>query len=103
MKTEPFLFFFNFVKLTGCVIEKSKEVAIMLLGLKYRFWCLVSYHHCVRMSRCVDKQVRYIRNDYMFRYFGLRFIYHCKMFDMIQVRMDTLKAKIINKYPDLAD
>ena len=75
----------------------------MLLGLKYRFWCLVSYHHCVRMSRCVDKQLKYIRNDYMFRYFVSRFAYHFGMFDAIQVKLDALKAKIINKYPDLAD
>ena len=75
----------------------------MSLGLKYRFWCLVSYHHCVRMSRCVDKQLKYIKNDYMFRYFGLRFIYHLRMFNTIQVRLDALKAELINKYPDLAD
>ena len=75
----------------------------MLTGLKYRFWCLVSYHHCVRMSRCVDKQLKYIRNDYMFRYFLKRFIYHNKMFDTIQDRLDALKEEMINKYPDLAD
>ena len=79
MKTESLLFRYIY----RLYYRKIKEVTIMLLGLKYRFWCLVSYHHCVRMSRCVDKQLKYIRNDYMFRYFGLRFIYHCKMFDMI--------------------
>ena len=75
----------------------------MLLGLKYTFWYLVSHHHCVRMGKCIDKQVKYVRNDYMYHYFGSRFIYHCEMFDTIQVRLDALYSELTNKYPDLAD
>ena len=75
----------------------------MLLGLKYTFWYLVSHYHCVRMSKCIDKQVKYVRNDYMYHYFGSRFVYHCAMFDTIQVKLDALKAELTNKYPDLAD
>ena len=101
MKTESLLF--NFVKLTDYIIEKSKEVTIMLLGLKYTFWYLVSHYHCVRMGKCLGKEKKYILNDRLFRYFLKRFIYHNKMFDAIQVRLDALKAELTNKYPDLAD
>ena len=75
----------------------------MLLGLKYTFWYLVSHYHCVRMNKCLDKQMKHISNDYMYLYFGSRFIYHCATFDAIQVRLDALKAELTNKYPDLAD
>ena len=75
----------------------------MLLGLKYTFWYFVSHYHCVRMGKCIDKQVKHVRNDYMYHYFGSRFFYHLQTLDTIQVRLDALKAKIINKYPDLAD
>lgn len=75
----------------------------MLLGLKYTFWYLVSHYHVVRMGKCSDKQMKYFLNTKLFRYFGLRFIYHLRMFNMIQVRLDALKAELINKYPDLAD
>ena len=101
MKTESLLF--NFVKLTGCIIEKSKEVAIMILGLKYTFWYLVSHYHFIRMGKCLGKEKKYILNDRLFRYFLKRFIYHNKMFDTIQDRLDALKEEMINKYPDLAD
>ena len=75
----------------------------MLLGLKYTFWYLVSHYHCVRMGKCIDKQTKYFLNTKLFRYFGLRFIYHCRMFNTIQVRLDALKAELTNKHPDLAD
>ena len=75
----------------------------MLLGLKYTFWYLVSHYHCVRMNKCLDKQMKHISNDRMFHYFGSRFIYHTCMFDTIQIRLDALKAELTNKHPDLAD
>ena len=75
----------------------------MLTGLKYTFWYLVSHYHCVRMGKCIDKQTKYFLNTKLFRYFLKRFIYHNKMFDTIQDRLDALKEEMINKYPDLAD
>ena len=75
----------------------------MLLGLKYTFWYLVSHYHYVRMGKCIEKETKHVRNDYMFRYFVSRFAYHLGMFDAIQVKLDALKAELTNKYPDLAD
>ena len=75
----------------------------MLLGLKYTFWYLVSHYHYVRMMKCLDKQIKYVMNDYVFHYFGSRFVYHTYMCDTIQVKLDALKAELTNKYPDLAD
>ena len=75
----------------------------MLTGLKYTFWYLVSHYHIIRMSKCLKKKKNYILNDILFRYFLKRFIYHNKMFDTIQDRLDALKEEMINKYPDLAD
>ena len=75
----------------------------MLLGLKYTFWYFVSHYHCVRMGKCIEKQTKYFSNTKLFRYFGLRFIYHLRMFNTIQVKLDTLKETLMNKYPDLAD
>ena len=75
----------------------------MLTGLKYTFWYLVSHYHFIRMGKCLEKEKKYILNDKLFRYFLKRFIYHNKMFDTIQDRLDALKEEMINKYPDLAD
>ena len=75
----------------------------MLAGLKYTFYYLVSHYHYVRMNKCLDKQVKHISNDYMYHYFGSRFIYHVKIFDTIQVKLDALKEELTNKHPDLAD
>lgn len=75
----------------------------MLLGLKYRFWYLVSHYHYLRMKKCIKKQMKYMKNLSVFRYFGKRFIQHAKKFEKIQVKLDTLKEILTNKYPDLAD
>ena len=75
----------------------------MLLGLKYKFWYLVSHYRYRRMKKCIKKQMKYMKNLSVFRYFGRRFIHHAKKFEKIQVKLDTLKETLTNKYPDLAD
>ena len=75
----------------------------MLLGLKYTFWYLVSHYHYLRMKKCIKKQMKYMKNLSVFRYFGKRFIHHAKKFEKIQVKLDTLQETLTNKYPDLAD
>lgn len=71
--------------------------------LKYTFWYLVSHYHYLRMKKCIKKQMKYMKNLSVFRYFGKRFIHHGDKFAMIQGRLDSLKEQLINKYPYLAD
>lgn len=78
---------------------------LLLWYLEYVFWYKISHYHCVRSERILEKQKKEIYNPSTkrFRKLGFKIWNHTKRFLEIQVKLDALKEKICNKYPDLRD
>ena len=75
----------------------------MLLAFRYTFWFLISHYHCVRMKKCISKQTLHVcdKDCKKFKKYAKRALYHIDRFTEIQPKLDDLKEKFCDKYPDV--
>lgn len=75
----------------------------MLLAFKYMFWYLISHYHYVRTKKCISKQIlhSYDKDCKEFKKYANRVLYHMNKFGEIQPKLDDLKEKFCDKYPDV--